>query len=582
MKTDFAVPRLCDEVIFKNENYQIKKIWDWNIGDILRNITGNIKLGVVVGRIKNVEFEDEETGIETDENMLVFTSVDGKRVCEQTFTDVDYLTGNLLTVYRKGEGWGIMDSNFNIIEPPIYQEIETNKDIKDIIEVKKDGEWYFWSKEDGLGKKSRVINGKTYYSIGPEIEGRRMVAIEGPKRDFSDILSEHPYEYNGSLRYGLADKDGNEVIPPVYVELHDLNGDLKIAVKSNPEPYYLNYRMLVGVLDKNGNTVIPFKFWKLAETRGRDDLLVALVRGKDLVADGLIDLKGEWVLEPIYDRVMPDIKNGLVVVGNVYPRKKPNVDYDYYGRYVYGVYDIDNKKELIKPQFSDAELLDDGRILVEETNKFTQRVTKKIIDREGRECFKPSKNKLTKPRFSEIKLLDDGRIYVEETNGFTGRVNAKIIDSNGRECTKSNYTKIDTSEEPYVTKLVGKKGSIKTGLIDKNGDEILPCKYDPLPGGVSHPMLGKNRLILVKDHLYGIMDRDGNEIVPPIYDFLFHSYFNDEFYSAITTDGFYCLLDRDGKTVLPPVYDDIWVCNDNRHIIVIKDGVTQMLVKDSI
>jgi len=57
------------------------------------------------------------------------------------------------------------------------------------------------------------------------------------------------------------------------------------------------------------------------------------------------------------------------------------------------------------------------------------------------------------------------------------------------------------------------------GIIDKNGNEIIPCKYEQLLFDYTLDDFANNRLLaLKKNGKYGKVNNKGEEVVPFIYD----------------------------------------------------------------
>ena len=109
----------------------------------------------------------------------------------------------------------------------------------------------------------------------------------------------------------------------------------------------------------------------------------------------------------------------------------------------------------------------------------------------------------------------------------------------------------DDSTELYDTSLpdlipiVDKKG--KFGYIDKNGNEVIPCKYDDA-WGLSEGLAG------VKiNGKYGFIDKNGKEVIPCKYD---SAYSFSEGLAYVQMNGKCGFIDKNGNEVIPCKYDD--------------------------
>lgn len=96
------------------------------------------------------------------------------------------------------------------------------------------------------------------------------------------------------------------------------------------------------------------------------------------------------------------------------------------------------------------------------------------------------------------------------------------------------------------------------GLIDRDGNTILPCIY----GELDYPSEG--RILVVKDGLYGYTDMQGNLVIEPQYPLAgtFHdglapvAVIIDSFFSACT------FIDTLGNRILPPLYESVQPFNE--------------------
>ncbi|WP_170164518.1 WG repeat-containing protein [Sinomicrobium pectinilyticum] len=95
----------------------------------------------------------------------------------------------------------------------------------------------------------------------------------------------------------------------------------------------------------------------------------------------------------------------------------------------------------------------------------------------------------------------------------------------------------------------------KTGVVDRNGNTILPPVYDDIREPSFYFEEGPElHLLLLKDGLKGLANRKGNIILEPQYEDI-RIYGN---FFVAKMDGLYGLLNTRGEDVLPPGYDDIY------------------------
>ena len=109
----------------------------------------------------------------------------------------------------------------------------------------------------------------------------------------------------------------------------------------------------------------------------------------------------------------------------------------------------------------------------------------------------------------------------------------------------------DDSTELYDTSLpdlipiVDKNG--RCGFIDKNGNEVIPCKYD---GAWD---LSEGLAMVKKDYKRGFIDKNGNEVIPCKYD---GAWDFSEGLAKVEMNDKYGFVDKNGDEVIPCKYDD--------------------------
>ena len=92
--------------------------------------------------------------------------------------------------------------------------------------------------------------------------------------------------------------------------------------------------------------------------------------------------------------------------------------------------------------------------------------------------------------------------------------------------------------------MVRKNG--KYGFIDKEGKEIISCKYDEAIG------FNEGLAVVKKDGKYGFLDKKGKEVIPFIYSSA-NAFSNG--LSAVGKDGKYGFINKKGETIIPFVFD---------------------------
>jgi len=127
----------------------------------------------------------------------------------------------------------------------------------------------------------------------------------------------------------------------------------------------------------------------------------------------------------------------------------------------------------------------------------------------------------------------------------------------------------------YDTTLIGGE---KNGIIDKNGNEIVPLSYDHIDA-----MFINNYCGFKQNGLWGALDTLGNVVVPAMYDLLGDFTPAGITYFFSDADSAYGLINARGEVLLEPEFDLFYentyaeAANDKPYIVVYKDGATGLI-----
>lgn len=95
------------------------------------------------------------------------------------------------------------------------------------------------------------------------------------------------------------------------------------------------------------------------------------------------------------------------------------------------------------------------------------------------------------------------------------------------------------------------------GLVDKNGKQIVPCKYHNIIKFYNNAPLAPVEL----NNLWGYINQTGREVVPCHYSFA-----DDKFYcglAMVTKNDNYGFINSEGFEIIHCQYDDAHICWDN-------------------
>lgn len=258
---------------------------------------------------------------------------------------------------------------------------------------------------------------------------------------------------------------------------------------------------------------------------------------------GLIDQKGNWIINPQFDEIGDLFWSEMVEV-------KSNGKWGYVNL---------SDKTIITPQYEEVKYFgDDGTAPVKMNGKwrFIDKTGKTVRETQIEELdfstiYGPYKAKsngkwgyidtnytfVIEPQYEDAGNFYNGLAYVK-TNGKYG-----YIDTLGKIAIEPQFE--EPGDFPYNWAAVKYNG--KFGFINKEGKFIIEPKYEGIKG-----FLGKDSsAIIVKlNGKYGFIDKTGKTIVEPQYDEIDH--FPYEGIAIVTQNGKYSVIDQTGKQLSEP------------------------------
>lgn len=445
----------------------------------------------------------------------------GKRAIDIDFNYLGSFHEGIALVGVKKKGYGYIDKSMNFITPLKYYrawEFKNGFGLASVWDqehkkevwlfVDKTGKETFFEKEYvDIEKNSEGVFRVSTFSLAENIEGWT-----------TNKLAYHSDHRNNAGLWGYADIAGKEIIKPQYIFAYDFyeNG-LALVCKGKWEwtnegggtflgkekkGGYWSKEQLWGMIDKTGKEVVPCKFDEIEYFNYGDDVktqkyLKAHYGGWKNGKWGIIDLNGNWVIEPIFEALGYKISQDDLF---------PFYIKDSLEDVPQGVYSIKEKRILLEPKYLDIDFEDDGNLEVEVYDEDLARNVTKIISRTGEPLF------------------------------------------------TSYYTFIYSRGEYYKTSIRLENGEHVEGLIDKRGNEILPCRYN------GEILIEEEKIVFKKNEKYGLMTFDEKIILEPIYDNLWVR--GNFTYAVLGKDNDRKLglfATENGKTLFPTKYNNISV-----------------------
>lgn len=191
------------------------------------------------------------------------------------------------------------------------------------------------------------------------------------------------------------------------------------------------------------------------------------------------------------------------------------------------------------------------------------------------------------PAYAEMIVIPDKTkpvfLCTYDVNYVDGTYKTKAINEKNQEI-YSGYELIATVQNYdqqnnlwYEENVLQVKKDGKYGLINLNGNQILPCEYDSLTTlkGI------KNSIIVKKDGKMGLVNIDGSVIIPTEYQTV--AAINEDYqngYIVKNAEGKFGVINSEGHSALQFKYDDIKRLTENNMYVVKSNGTWKVVLGD--
>lgn len=541
--TPFVEPAICEETVFENEDMKVVKFAEWKGCALYRTSSDWDSSGAPEDAYKvSISGSFNWNGIST------LANADGSRATNIDFCYMDSFCDGLLKVAVDKYGYGFVGSDLTFAIPPKYSHAKSFSE-GFAIALTASGERVIIDKEGNERLFARELSSEKYKHIRPCKDRMFAASLMNEINFMSKAEFRLAYFHDDESiagNWGFVNANGIEVIPPQYIFAHDFEDGIALVCKGKWE-----YK------DKWDDRDTTWGWWS-------EEMLW-----------GFIDKEGNEVIPCIYDEIQ-----FFQCEGKNYPVSK-----DYFkvhiGGYPDGKWRVINKQaEYIDEmlfEYIGYELSQDGCF------SFRSGIVWSDIDETPQGVYSiPEKRVLLEPQFLGVDFFNNGNFCVETFDETLRRNIYKIIDRNGNVLFDSIYSSIyergDYYEVSVFEDVADEKRRIYCGLVDKNGKEILPCKYETDYNGISI----EREQIICKDPTngkYGLINFDETIVIPPQYgslswtkdaELLISGSEEDDLLSNSQNRMFGLLL-TDGTEVLPIIYGGISI-HENTIIAGSKKG----------
>jgi hypothetical protein len=524
MDNNLVNSEVFDEIVFENKEFYIKKFCFWPKSSLwLDEETGLFKVNLPGSKSFKIGC------------IATYAFPDGKRAIEQNFNYLGSFHEGLAKVAVEDDKYGFVNKNMEFIIEPKYNFVRNFKNGFSIVsrwDEKNNKNCVFFI--DKIGTEYEFERIDNYNSIDDYSNGMFMVSDLkscGINEKWVRLAYFSDYENNAGF-WGYTDKTGKEIIKPQFVFAFEFEKELALVCKgkwTEVESGKYDTEEKWGMIDKHGNEVIPCKFDEIkyfsSEIEERDTrYLQAHFGGWKEGKWGIIDYTGVWVIEPVFGDLYYDISIDDCI------EYSDEDKWNHPDEIPIGIYSIKEKRILFEPQFTGVDFIKDGTFKVQIYNSELDQKIEQIIDRNGKVIF------------------------------------------------NSRYTYLFDREFGYETMIRENDGRQIYGLIDINGNEILPCKYETSLYGF---LIEKQMIIYKSKEKYGLITFDENIIIEAQYTTIknIHNNFLEVKIGGKDgqiDEGKYGLITFDGSCILPLEYNSISIDKD---IIIARNNTGTTLYK---
>ena len=417
----------------------------------------------------------------------------GERLTDYIYDeDAFFLTENLALVTKDGRT-GVVDGNGKVLLEPVY---ESGYAIDFIDKA------FLLSSEEGK---------HTIY----DFECNELCTFEA--------------DYVRDIQSGMA-----YVVKDNVHSFYDYEGNIRIYNIGNYEwsSFYGDYAMKYSetqhyIVDKDGEIVVDFSADFDFDAEDISEIQNPSVNGTMIIAVddryALYDLNTkEFITDFEYDYI-----NGFTEDSNITFAQKG----DYYGL-------IDDKGNVVFDFI--YEVVGDYS---EEGIPVRKDGTWAVLD--------TKQNPISKYKYAveDIHIVEDGYIKVSnEYYGFISLEDGNLIIGDLSDRKGKNYNYINEFSKNYI---VVESNDYLYGLIDREGNEIIPCIYNDLRPLNDNLYWAENEDEII------IIDREQNVLNNFVLDSTFDRCSDGKHFYIQDPDGYTGMIDENGKTIIEPIFADI-------------------------
>ena len=397
----------------------------------------------------------------------------GNEIVSPQFDEFGWVWDDAPIPVRLGKLWGFIDMQGNEVVPPTYHAAEA---------------FHGGFARVGCGELWGLIDTQGSEIVPPQYGYDEIWSFSDD--GFALVRRGGEWEWLGGrsgrlrgARWGVIDMQGREIIPPRYDGIMQLNGGV-LGIRAEEGDKW-------AIADMQGNEIVPPRF---DDMRGLSENLIAINYGG---LWGIIDTQGSEVVPPRFDDIGWGTSDGLIMASLGSHSQWGVIDTQ--GREVipfrFGQLRFEMIFEYVQVGLSVAGIGSRGDLALAAVGEQSEQRWG-LIDIHGGEIIAP--------RYKEMRNFSEGFSAVSYGGRWEERLTPPPTGGGGE--------------------WLGGWTDIKWGFVDRQGNEIVPPRYDEVwdfSDGLAVVRLG-GEWDFARQRWYGarwgLVDTQGNEIVPPQFD----------------------------------------------------------------
>ncbi|KAA9338973.1 WG repeat-containing protein [Adhaeribacter soli] len=498
--TRIKYEKIVDQMVFGN--FYIYKKYNIHSNSYRQGIIDSSGHTIIPARFSSATFAYQNNKViivsypnQGKKRQIGFVDTTGKFLLQHLYSNVIFNKNSYIKLQDPSTDlFGLMNPNGKMILPFNYGKIF---DFQEGLILVKDynalytGGFHFmdqYGKPAFKGRFHTVIGGFSNGLVAIGNEKGKFGYIDRQGNQIIDLNYDEATEFRNGVAivkkgdfYGVIDLHEKIVEPFVYEDLKwdqpvSKSGSMKEISKTNHYTSSLiigviNGKRIYGLLHKEYK--LPIKYRYLHPNSNNLQGFKGYIFQENNCY-GVLDSTGKIVLPPVFESIIPAISEGR------FPVLQTNSNIIKYGvgmlvKEKTGLGLVDSAGKFIKPfifypRFNGFK---DGIALVQDTVRTKWRYS--IINKKG--------NPISDFTFEEVRQVKNGFIIFKNAENDKIKITGfGLINSEGKIVTQQSYRRVSNFTDEGIA-LVDKEAG--TGIIDKNGNEIIPAIYDLKPLGSS-------------------------------------------------------------------------------------------------